>query len=65
MPQSSEQASGRTMRLTGAGKLNPSGAVAPSWVQQRPRPSARRTDEDRERRARERTIAAWLRSLSR
>jgi hypothetical protein len=31
----------------------------------RPRPSDRRADEDRERRHRERTIASWLRSLSR
>jgi hypothetical protein len=41
------------------------GATAPSWSQQRPRPSTRRTEEARERRARERTIAIWLRSLSR
>jgi hypothetical protein len=37
----------------------------PQPFSMRPRPSDRRADEDRERRHRERTIASWLRSLSR
>jgi hypothetical protein len=63
--QETERTTGRTLRLTGVGTAVPPGVTAPSWSQQRPRPSARRSDEERERRHRERTIAAWLRSLNR
>jgi hypothetical protein len=54
-------ANGRTMRLTGVGKSPP----PPAFMPQQARPSSRRSDEERERRHRERAIASWLRSLSR
>jgi hypothetical protein len=63
--QASEGTTGRTLRIGGVGQTVPHASAPASWSQQRPRPSARRFDEERERRHRERTIAAWLRSLSR
>ena len=63
--QFTEDSGVRTYRLTGVGRSVPPSAVPKAFTQQRPRPSALRTDEERERRHRERTISTWLRSLSR
>ena len=65
MQRTSGETTGRTMHVSGVGRTLPASAMPSSWSQRSPRPSERRSDEDRERRARERTIAAWLRSLSR
>ena len=65
MGQQTEGSTGRTMRVTGVGTSVPASAMPASWSKQRPAPSARRGIEARERRHRERAIAAWLRSLNR
>jgi hypothetical protein len=61
-----QQAAERTGPKPGSSPLPASRVVplGPSGVKP-PRPSAMRMQEERERRHRERTIAAWLRSLSR
>ena len=63
--RTSEDSKARSMRVSGVGTTVPSGTVPPAWAQDRRRPSRLRGDEERERRHRERAIAAWLRSLSR
>jgi hypothetical protein len=65
VPQRAEESTGRTMRVSGVGTSVPRGAPPPAWSQPGTKPSARRSAEERERRHRERTIAAWLRSLNR
>jgi hypothetical protein len=63
--QRTDGPTGRAMRIEGVGHAISRATAPPSWSRQRPAPSVRRSDEERERRHRERAIAAWLRSLSR
>jgi hypothetical protein len=63
--QRTDGLTGRAMRVEGVGNAVPRASTPPSWSRQRPAPSVRRSDEERERRHRERAIAAWLRSLNR
>ena len=65
MSQQTEGSTGRTMRVAGVGKSMQAMTASPSFASRRTAPSVRRSDEERERRHRERTIAAWLRSLNR
>lgn len=57
-----ETSQGRTLRLEGVGRRVP--AVPDEPPARRFRPSAERGRFERERRHRERAIAAWLRDLS-
>ena len=67
MQQATGGSAGKTLSLTDVGRRVPlPGESAPPSRQRRfERPSERRSGEDRERRHRERAIAAWLRSLER
>lgn len=67
MPQRVDETSqGRTLRLTGVGQRMPAVPEDPAPMGAvRRRPSAERGRFERERRHRERAIAAWLRDLAR